>query len=125
MQEKANRIFKINLALYASLVLSLLAETWWFTPPDNHVFIISLLQLLPLLLPLPGLLKRGLRAASWLCFILCFYFISGVLDVWLRPEQPQGWLITSSSVLLFVGAILFIRWQAQANRETFADHQSG
>ncbi|WP_067514583.1 DUF2069 domain-containing protein [Endozoicomonas ascidiicola] len=117
MQEKANRIYHISLALYAGLVLSLLAETWWFTPPDNHVWIISLLQLLPLFLPLYGLLKRGIRAASWLCFILCFYFTSGVLDAWLRPEQPHGWFITGFSVSLFITSIMFIRWQAQANRE--------
>lgn len=116
MHQKANRIYQLSLTLYAGLVLSLLAETWWLNPPPGSILGISALQLLPLLLPLPGLLKRGLRAASWLCFILCFYFISGVLDVWFRPEQPQGWLITGFSVLLFICSMLFIRWQAQANR---------
>ncbi|WBA80177.1 DUF2069 domain-containing protein [Endozoicomonas sp. GU-1] len=116
MQQKANQIYQVCLALYAGLILSLLAETWWLNPPPGSIFGISALQILPLLLPLPGLLKRGLRAASWLCFILCFYFISGVLEAWFRPEQPQGWLITGFSVLLFITSMMFVRWQAQANR---------
>ena len=116
LQQKANAYYRIGLTCYAGLALSLLAETWWFNPPPGSVLSISLLQLLPLLLPLPGILKRGLRAFSWLCFILCFYFISGVLDLWFRPHQPQGWLITAFIVLLFVSAMLFIRWQAQAGR---------
>ena len=116
MEQKANRIYQLSLALYAGLVLSLLAETWWLNPPPGSIMGISALQLLPLLLPLPGLLKKGLKAASWLCFILCFYFISGVLDAWFRPQQPQGWLITGFTVSLFVSSMVFIRWQARADR---------
>ena len=117
LQQKADTIYHICLTSYGGLALSLLAETWWFNPPPGSVLSISFLQLLPLLLPLPGILKRGLRAASWLCFILCFYFMSGVLDLWFRPQQPQGWLITAFSVLLFISSMLFIRWQAQAGRQ--------
>lgn len=117
MQRKADCLYRLCLASYGGLVLSLLAETWWLNPPPGSVASISLLQLLPLLLPLPGLLSRHLRAAAWLCFILCFYFISGVLDLWFRPEQPQGWLITALSSLLFVSSMLFIRWQARTERQ--------
>ena len=118
LQQKADAYYHICLASYGGLALSLLAETWWFNPPPGSVLSISFLQLLPLLLPLPGILKRGLRAASWLCFILCFYFISGVLDLWFRPQQPQGWLITAFSVSMFISAMLFIRWQAQVGRHS-------
>lgn len=116
MEQKANRIYQLSLALYAGLVLSLLAETWWLNPPPGSIMGISALQLLPLLLPLPGLLNKSLKAASWLCFILCFYFISGVLDAWFRPQQPQGWLITGFAVSLFVSSMVFIRCQARADR---------
>ncbi len=116
VQKKASNVYRICLVSYGALVLSLLAETWWLNPPPGSITSISLLQLLPLLLPLPGLLNRELRAAAWLCFILCFYFISGVLDLWFRPNQPQGWLITAFSVSLFISSMLFIRWQARARR---------
>ncbi len=118
MQRKADHLYRFCLTCYGGLVLSLLAETWWFNPPPGSLVSISLLQLLPLLLPLPGLLDRSLRAASWLCFILCFYFISGVLDLWFRPGQPHGWLITALSILLFVSSMLFIRWQARTERQS-------
>ena len=117
LQQQADTLYRICLTCYGGLVLSLLAETWWFNPPPGSVLSISFLQLVPLLLPLPGILNRGLRATSWLCFILCFYFISGVLDLWFRPQQPQGWLITAFSVLLFISSMLFIRWQARASRQ--------
>lgn len=114
LKSKARVSYRISTALYFGLMATLMAETWWLNPPQGSLASISLIQLLPLLLPVVGLVKRSPQAASWLCFILCFYFISGVLDAWFRPEQPQGWLITGFSSLLFISAMMFIRWQAKA-----------
>lgn len=116
MHQKANRVYQLTLTLYGGLILSLLAKIWWLNPPPGSMLGISLLQILPLLLPMPGVLKRRLRAASWLCFILCFYFTSGVLELWFRPAQIQGWLISGFTVSLFISSIMLIRWQAAANR---------
>lgn len=116
LQNKADLSFKIVLALYLALSGVLIAETWWFNPPPGSLVAITFIQLIPLLIPLPWVLKRGLRAVAWLCFILCFYFISAVLDVWFRPEQLYGWLSTSFTVLLFITSMLFIRWQAKVLR---------
>ncbi len=111
---KANITFYINLFLYAGLIISLLIETWWINPPDASLPIISMVQLFPLLIPFPGLIRKGTRAAAWLCFILCFYFISGVLDAWFMPHLIHGWLITAFSFTLFITAMMFIRWQGKA-----------
>jgi len=118
LQTKADLGYKAVMALYTALALTLIAETGWFNPPPSSKLIIMVLQLLPLLTPLPWVLKRQLRATAWLCFILCFYFVSGVLDAWFRPEQFYGWLITIFTVLLFCIAMMFIRWQAQALKAT-------
>ena len=79
LQTKADLGYKVVLALYAALTLTLIAETGWFNPPPGSKLIIMTLQLIPLLTPMIWVLKRQLRATAWLCFILCFYFISGCL----------------------------------------------
>ncbi len=115
-QQKVNMGFKLILLLYLGLVLNLSAETWMFNPPPGSRLSINIIQLIPLLIPLPWVLQRSLRALAWLCFILCFYFTSGVLDAWFRPEQLYGWVTVSLTVLLFCGSILLIRWQSAFRR---------
>ena len=114
--KKAAVSYRLTIGLYIGLILALLAETWWMNPPPGSRLPITAIQLVPLLLPLAGLLKRSPRSGAWLCFILCFYFISGVLSVSAQPESLHGWLIASISCLLFCASLLFIRWQSQANR---------
>ena len=113
LQKKADFCFKVVLALYGALIINLLTETLWFNPPPGSILAIAVIQLTPLLIPMPWVIKRNLRALAWLCFILCFYFISGVLDAWFRSEQLYGWLTTAFTVLLFCGSIILIRWQAR------------
>lgn len=112
---KANKSHKLSLMLYVGLLLTVVVETWWLNPPPGSILMISAIQLIPLLLPLYGLIKRQPRASAWLCFILCFYFMSGVLDAWFQPEVLNGWLMTGFSSLLFVSAMMFTRWQGKAN----------
>ena len=113
-KKSADRYFQVVLGLYFALALTLVAETWWLDPPPGSLVSITLIQLIPLLIPLPWILKRQLRSVAWLCFILCFYFISAVLDAWFKPDQIHGWLATGLTVLLFIGSIMFIRCQAKA-----------
>ncbi|MET4693747.1 DUF2069 domain-containing protein [Endozoicomonas lisbonensis] len=117
MIKKAAFIYSLTMGLYVSLALALLAETWWLNPPPGSRLAITAIQLIPLTLPLYGLLKRNPRSAAWLCFILCFYFISGVLSVSAQPESLHGWLTAGISCLLFSVSLLFIRWQSRVNRE--------
>ena len=116
MTKKATMGYRSTLTLYCALCLALLTETWWLNPPPGSRLPITAIQLLPLLLPLHGLLKRRPRSAAWLCFILCFYFISGVLSVSAQPEAIHGWLIAVTSCLLFSSSLMFIRWQSRANQ---------
>lgn len=113
LHKKALIAFQVCSLLYITLCVAVLVKVGWVHPPQNSKVTISLLVVLPLTLPLCGFFRKNLRAVSWLCFILCFYFISGVTDVWLRPEQFTGWIILLSSSLLFISNMLFIRWQAQ------------
>lgn len=125
MIKKAEIGYRWTIGLYLGLMMALLAETWWLNPPPGSQLPITAIQLIPLLLPLRGLLKRSPRSAAWLCFILCFYFISGVLSVSAQSDSPHGWMISGFSVLLFIMSLLFIRWQSQALALSCADRQSG
>ena len=113
---KADISYKISVFLYLGLALTVLAETLWLNRPQGSALIISVILILPLLLPLPGILKKQPRAAAWLCFIVCFYFMSGVMKAWIESEKPLGWLMTGFSSLLFITAMMFIRWQSKKLR---------
>lgn len=116
-QNKSSVAYKGTMALYAALLVALLLESWWWNPPPDFQWLISLLQIAPLFLPIAGLLRRSPQSAAWLCFILCFYFISGVLSVSATPESPHGWLISIVCFLLFIMALLFIRWQGRFDKQ--------
>ena len=114
MSQKAHTAFQICMSLYFGLTVLLLAKTWWLDIPQGSQLNHSLVQVIPLLLPLLGLLKKQPRSAAWLCFILCFYFIHGVLSTWITPNEIHEWLITLCTVALFIASMMFTRWQAQA-----------
>ena len=123
LQLRANLSFRFNVLLYISLIAAILTRTLWLEPPQGSILVITLIQIVPLLLPVTGLFKRGLRAASWLCFILCFYFINAVLAVWFVPESVSAWVMLILVSMLFINSMMFIRWQGKLNRNRSAQIQ--
>ncbi|WP_239692582.1 DUF2069 domain-containing protein [Microbulbifer mangrovi] len=72
-----------------------------------------LLQTVPLLLVLPGLLKQRQRSYLWLCFILLLYITAGIVDVMMPGRGWQHGVLTALSLILFVSAMMTSRWQVQ------------
>ena len=71
--------------------------------------VIWLIQTLPLLIFLKGLLQNNLRTYAWMCFVVLLYFTHGVL---LAFDPPRRWLGVTEIVLctiMFVAMILYIR----------------
>lgn len=69
------------------------------------------LKCLPLLLVVPGLVQRRKRAAVWLCFLLCFYFLGAVLTALAPP--PVRWLGLLEVLVIstgFTAGLLAARW---------------
>ncbi len=110
---KARASYGLCLTLYSGLIITLLIKTWWLDPPQSSQWFATCIQLFPLLLPIAGLLGKKTRGAAWLCFILCFYFTSGVVSTWLTPAEIHEWVITLLSGSLFITAMFFTRWQGQ------------
>ncbi|WP_346836964.1 DUF2069 domain-containing protein [Microbulbifer sp. SAOS-129_SWC] len=70
-----------------------------------------LVQTVPLLLVLPGLLKRHFRAYLWLCFILLLYITNGALHVTMPGRDWQHGILLVLSLTLFFSAMMTSRWQ--------------
>lgn len=71
---------------------------------------------LPLLILLPGLWRGGLRSYAWMSFVSLLYFAQAVTALFVAQQRVWDWLDLVASVLLFVCALLFIRWRARADR---------
>jgi uncharacterized membrane protein len=70
-----------------------------------------LMQAVPLLITLPGLLKLHSRTLLWLGFLIQFYFINGVLQV-SSAAPAQRWLGALTLLLcltLFTAVIVAVR----------------
>jgi len=70
-----------------------------------------LMACLPLLLTLPGLLRRNRRSLQWLGFLVLFYFTLGVLQTF-SPQPLLRWiglLLILFCALLFGAAIVSLR----------------
>lgn len=101
---------RITLALTIALILFLVFLN--LLGPAFNPLILGF-QILPLILTVPGQLGGKARAYQWLCFIVLFFFVQGVLLIFTPGWLPAGILETGICCLLFVFAIIFIRQAGQ------------
>ena len=102
---------------YAGLLLSILGYNLLFADLHgaNPVIVIGV-QLLPLLIFLPGVITAHVRTHAWLAFAINLYFIQGVLICFQPGRLEYGLVMSGFSVLYFIAALYFIRWSFQAQR---------
>lgn len=102
---------------FAVLLLQQAADAWAHQAP----WFIWALKLMPLLIFLPGMYKDNLRSYIWLCFVCLGYFMILVQRIF---AQPESLLVASglvAVVILFIAAMLYVRWRAQELRMLGAD----
>lgn len=79
--------------------------------------VILAIELVPLLLLTPGVIRGHPRGHSWVCFVINLYFIKGALAAF----DPNRWLFgvleMLISVAVFTSALLYVRWRSQLNRQ--------
>jgi uncharacterized membrane protein len=75
-------------------------------------------KLLPLLLFLPFMLRGNLRSYLWLCFICLWYFIRLVERVFALPDSALAITGLAAVVVLFIAAMLYVRWESRARAES-------
>ena len=107
----------LSLAGFVALVA--LLSVWYLLIVDLHgarPWVILGVQLLPLALLAPGLLLGNARAHAWTCYVVNLYFIQGVVTAFEPGRLVFGLLEVGTSLLLFVGALLYTRWKFQLDR---------
>jgi uncharacterized membrane protein len=88
-------------SLLALIVLSLAWELW--LPPSPSLWV---LKVLPLCIPLAGLLKRRMYTYRWVSLLIWPYFMEGVV------RAGEGWpaaLEIALTLILFVACGLHVR----------------
>ena len=74
------------------------------------------LNVLPLVIVSPGILRGGPRSGIWLCFLLLGYFAVSVAGLF-GCATWLAWAEMVVIVVLFIASMLFSRWQAKLNNE--------
>lgn len=105
-------------SLLALIVLGLLWELW-LAPTGNHSLA---LKVLPLTLPLAGLLKHRLYTYRWLSLLVWIYCTEGLV----RATSDQGisqilaLIEVLLCVLLFTACAMQVRWRLKHARPALA-----
>ena len=119
-----------NLALFKAIVLAcvaalmlLLSYNTLIDPPvllldavsgetmqKQPDLIIWAIQLLPLAILLPGLIRGGYRSYAWLCYVVMIYFMAAVINVFTPGYSWPPYIEIGLAVTIFIAALLYARF---------------
>lgn len=106
---KLTQIRLILIMLYSALLAYFAINSYMALGVSPALPVIWLVQTLPLLIFLPGILKGKARTYAWLSFVVLLYFIHGVLLAFDEQRRWLGVIEVTLCVLMFVYLVLFIR----------------
>lgn len=115
MQLKAQYFHNLALSAFFGLFsLLMLWNTAIYPSTRMPVVMVLMLGIAPLLLPLRGFLHANPRSCAWMAYLSIGYFMHGAMEAYANPvERPLAILEVISSLLLFTGNTLYIRFQAR------------
>lgn len=104
-------------ALIGYIGLLILMPVWLFliAPREGHSnSFIFVVYILPLLLPLKGIIQDKPYTYAWANFIVMFYFIHGFTLLWVAQEQLI-WVLLELifASLMFIGCTYYARHRGQ------------
>jgi len=96
---------------FGLLSLLLLWPTIISPPQRMPVAAVLIVSVLPLMLPLRGLLHGRPTACTWAAYLSLFYFIHGITDVAgsTSAQRIPGGLEILASLLLFFGCTMYLK----------------
>lgn len=113
----------ITLSGYFALLLLLVVWHGFMYPASKQPWLILVFILIPLLLPLRGLLKEKPYTYAWTSFVILLYFMHGVVEVWANEnERIYAALEVYLSVQVYIGAIYYARLQGRALKKSNTDN---
>ncbi len=74
-----------------------------------------LVQTVPLIIFVPGMIKRHYKTFSWLCFATLLYFTAYVVEVGAPNSTLSDAIALALSVILFIAAMMTSRWLQHGN----------
>ena len=98
--------------LCASYVIFILLISWLNFQSANSNFKIWLIKIIPLLILIPGLIKKHHRTYSWLCFVILPYFIF-ITPALFEAFAWKNWVYLALTVIIFITAMMTSRWLQQ------------
>jgi len=115
---KKNRLAQqLTWATYVLMLLMMIVTSLpGQIPQGSSVMLILAVKLAPLLIVLPGLARDQLRAYTWLCFIILFYFTQAVVESFLSLAASTDLFITALTVIMFLSAMFYIKWERNLGR---------
>lgn len=116
MHEKLGLFRKVTLASVAALMLLLSYNTLVAPPIGKQTnTTIWIIQLLPLAILVPGLIKGGYRSYALLCFVVMIYFMAAVINAF-TPGYTWPPLVEIALVcIIFVASLLYARYVRRAS----------
>ena len=66
----------------------------------------ALIIVVPLLLPLRGVLMGSLRSMTWAGYLSMLYLVVGIMEAWANPPQRLFAVAQIILVIVFVGSLL-------------------
>ena len=112
---KVRRTRLVAVASLLGLIVAGLAWELWLAPlrPGGSFWA---LKVLPLCLPLAGLLKNRLYTYRWMSLLIWLYFTEGVVRAWSDGGLSAGLALTQTALCLalFAAVALHVRWRFQA-----------
>lgn len=98
-------------ALASGAYLALIAmQLLWHAllPPPNGAgsWALATIAVIPLLLPLKGVLAGSLRSMTWAGYLVMLYLVVGVMEAWANPPQRIPALLQVVLIMLFVASVL-------------------
>ena len=106
LKKNIPRLFTI--ILYIVYIAIQLIYTFKISKKSSPLYL-DIITLLPLILPIQVLFTNNKKSYIWLCFILFFYFISAIENIFMHHDW-FSWLNTAICVLLFSVCILATRY---------------
>ena len=100
----------VAVACVAALIALGLAWELWLAPTGRGTLA---LKVLPLMLPLPGLLRNRMYTYRWLSLLVWLYFAEGVVRA--TSERGTGALLATIEIVLcltlFAACAAHVRWR--------------
>lgn len=99
-----------SVSLLALIALCLLWELWLAPLRPGGSWLV--LKVLPLLLPLRGVLKGNLYTMQWASMLILIYFMEGVVRAYSDPSAASAamaWLEIAFSLVFYLCSIFYLK----------------